>query len=413
MRLEHRVHELIAKHADDYIGVLRELVAIPSVLGDEGRVQARIKERMRELGVFEREIFATNEPPFVPSGRSYEGRPCIVGRIRGNGNHHFILNAHADTAPVENAASWTHPPFAAEVVDGKLYGRGALDDKAGLAMMLLIADCLRKADARLPGDVILESVIDDEDTGNGTLACTEAGYRADAAIVIDGTWPFRIIDAHLGQIWLRYAITGVAVASCSYRRGVNPIGIAGDIIRKLEDWVVAQNLAQETWRNITQPFFVNVGTLHAGCWPGAVPESATLDVQVGFAPPWTPEVVFADCRDMVGEIQKRESRCRIDVARSSLWTPPHADVDNAMVRIMKDTIRRLRRGEMEPINQAVMGHCDLRNLRRADGTLAAACLYGPGGGGNPHAPDEFYYVDHLVPVAQNIVSAMLAFYGLG
>jgi acetylornithine deacetylase/succinyl-diaminopimelate desuccinylase-like protein len=52
-------------------------------------------------------------------------------------------------------------------------------------------------------------------------------------------------------------------------------------------------------------------------------------------------------------------------------------------------------------------------LRRADGTLAAACLYGPGGGGNPHAPDEFYYVDHLVPVAQNIVSAMLAFYGLG
>ena len=148
MRLEHHLHDLIAKRASDYVGVLRELVAIPSVLGDEGAVQARVKDHLRGLGVVAREVFPETKPPFVPSGRCYEGRPCIVGRILGRGNRHFILNAHADTAPVEDPNSWTHAPFAAEIADGKLFGRGALDDKAGLAMLLLIAECLRKADAR-------------------------------------------------------------------------------------------------------------------------------------------------------------------------------------------------------------------------------------------------------------------------
>lgn len=412
MRLENQLHDLIEKLAGDYIGVLRELITIPSVLGDEGNVQKRIKSQMRDLGVFEREIFAGSRPPYVPSGRSYDGRPSLVGRVRGRGNRHFILNAHADTAPVEDVKSWTHPPFAAEAVDGKLYGRGALDDKAGLAMMLLIAECVCISGVKLPGDILLESVIEDEDTGNGTLALTQNGYRADAAIVIDGTWPFRIIDAHLGQIWVRFEVQGVPVASCSCRRGVNPISIGGELIRTIEGWVNDTNQSLNKWLNIAQPFFVNVGTFHSGCWPGGVPERATFDLQIGFPPPWTPEQVLAECQRMATEIQKREERGRIQLTRGSLWTTPHANVDNVMAQRLKATIRRLRPGEMEPINQAVMGHCDLRHLRRADGSFADACLYGPGGGGNPHAPDEFYHLDHFVPVAQNIVSAILDFHGL-
>jgi len=412
VRLEHRLHQLIEKQASNYLGVLRDLVAIPSVLGDEGAVQRRVKEHLLDLGVFEREVFAITNPPFVPSGRSYEGRPCVVGRLPGCGNRQFILNAHADTAPVEDATSWMYPPFAAEIADGKLYGRGALDDKAGLAMMLLIAECLRKADVQLPGDVILESVIEDEDTGNGTLACTEAGYRADAAIVIDGTWPFRIIDAHLGQIWVRFEIAGIAAASCSCRRGLNPIGIVSDLTRRVEDWVAEQNRSQEQWLNISQPFFVNVGTIQSGCWPGAVPEKATIDLQIGFPPPWTPESLFAECGQIARSVQEREPRCRIEARRGSLWTPPHAHVNNAIVKIMKRTIQRLRPGEMEPINQAVMGHCDLRNLRRAAGAVKTRVGQRAVGGGNPHAPDEFYQVEHFVPVAQNIVSAMLDFHAL-
>jgi len=412
MRIEHRIHDIITRAAPDYVALLREFIAVPSILGSETALQTRVKDHMRDLGVFEREVFANPFAPYVPSGRSYDDRPCIVGRIRGNGEHHLILNAHADTAPVEDPTSWTHPPFAGEIADGKLFGRGALDDKAGLAMMLLIADCLRKADVRLPGDVLLQSVIEDGDTGNGTLACTEAGYYSDAAVVIDGTWPFRIIDAHLGQIWVHFEIAGVAVASCSCRRGLNPLGLAGELIRCLQNWVASRNQQCERWLNVTDPHFVNVGTLHSGCWPGAVPEKAMLAVQIGFAPPLTPDHVLAQCRAVAQEAIAREPRCRVGVRQGSLWTPPHANVNNQMVQSVMRTIRRLRPGEMEPINQAVMGHCDLRHFRRPDGTVADACLYGPGGGGNPHAPDEFYHLDHFIPVAQNLVSAMLDFYGI-
>lgn len=412
MSIESVLHAKIEKSGDEYIRLLQSLVQIPSITGEEQQCQTLVMRKMKDLGIFEKEVFPNTNPPFHLTDRAYEDRPCIVGKLRGTGGSHFILNAHIDTAPVENDKSWCYPPFSGVIENNRLFGRGALDDKAGIAMMLLLAESFLQAGIRLPGHLYFESVIEDEDSGNGTLACTMAGYRCDGAIVIDGTWPFRIIDSHLGQIWLHIEISGVPVAACSQKRGINPIDLAFRLTGEITNLIRKKNEAIGPWLDIEEPFFFNVGKIESGKWAGAVPERCSLEAQVGFAPPYTAQAMVKDISEVVSGLKVRHEETDIRTRIGNLCTDAFSNSENKMVTTLKSTIRRLRGDEMPVLNTAVTGHCDLRHLLRSDGQPAAGCLYGPGGGGNPHVRDEYYLLDHFVPVAQNIGSAILDWYGI-
>jgi acetylornithine deacetylase len=408
MNLESTVNNLIEKNFVEWIAFLQKLVQVPSIMGEEQKCQAIVQERMKDMGIFDKLIFAKNEPPFHLISSSYENRPNVVGRIAGSGNSHFILNAHIDTVPIENEQSWAYPPFSGQIVDDKLYGRGALDDKSGIAMMFMLAECFLKAGVSFPGDIYVESVIGDEESGNGTLACTLAGYRADAGIIIDGTWPHSIIDAHLGQIWLDITITGTPVPACSHKRGYSPVDAAVLFIQKMKDFINIKN-SKSSWFTIEDPLFFNVGAIHAGVWHGAFPEICTMQWQVGFPPPDTPESMIDSIKKIASKLNDHYS---ITIETGNLCCPPFANRDNKMVSVLKNTISRLRGDGRKIMNNPVTGHSDLRHIIDSSGKYAHACLYGPGGGINPHVVDEYYKIDHFVEVAQNIAGSMLSWYNL-
>lgn len=407
--LEDRVHREIECQAGYFVDLLQRLIRVPSYTGSEGACQRLVAQTMRDLDLFDREVYASNAPPFRNTGRDYSDRPNVVGVYPGRGDRHFILNAHVDTTPVEDESSWKHPPFEAVIDDGRLYGRGAVDDKAGIAMMMLVADALRRSGVVLPGNLYLESVIEDEDSGNGTLACTQAGYTCDAAMVLDGTWPFRCIDSHLGQMWLTVEIQGTPAAACIHRRGFNPVDGVIEVIEALRTKVGQLNSKVPRWLNIEEPYFVNVGRVQSGVWAGSVPEKAVLEVQIGYPPPSTATEMLMEVETVLASVT---CTGRLSTQIGALFIDPFSNRENRLVHTVRNTVDRLRPGEMEFLNNAVTGHCDLRNLRRPDGTLADAILYGPGGGGNPHIPDEFYVLSTMVPVAQNVASTIMAWYGL-
>ncbi|MHC1791943.1 M20 family metallopeptidase [Solidesulfovibrio sp.] len=408
---ESSLHAAIEKQSHEWLDFLVRLVQTPSILGDEKACQDIVRKAMTSLGVFERMVYPSNDPPFHRTGRSYADRGCVVGRIPGTGcAPAFVLNAHIDTAPVEDASSWTHPPFSGVIDNGRLYGRGALDDKAGVAMLLLLSQVLKREGIRLPGDIILESVIEDEDSGNGTLACTKAGYFAGAGIVIDGAWPFRIIEGHLGQLWITVKVRGTPAPACSMMRAKDPVAGALRAVNSLRELVAAKNKVA-AGLEFQSPYFCCLGSIHAGTWAGAVPESCTLQVQIGFPPPDTPEGMLAQIRETVlAALPDFEGNVSLEVG--SLCAPPFSNKDNATVRILRQVIERLRPEGMEVKPVIVTGHCDLRHLLQADGRPADACLYGPGGGGNPHCNNEYYMVEHFVPVAQNIMSTILTYFNM-
>ena len=171
----------------------RAFVQARSITGDEGRMAARTAEAFRERGLETNTWAATAEEmkdylEHVGEQPGYEGRLNVVGRRKGaGGGRSILLNAHIDTVPEGDHALWTQDPFAANVVNGRVYGRGSCDMKGGLVTHLAALDALSAAGIRLKGDVTVAATVGEEDGGLGALSTVLRGYQADAALVTEPT----------------------------------------------------------------------------------------------------------------------------------------------------------------------------------------------------------------------------------
>jgi acetylornithine deacetylase len=126
--------------------------------------------------------------PMMPPWHHWKGRPLTVGVLEGRGGgRSLVINGHIDVVSGGDATLWTSPPFAAEVRDGRIYGRGASDMKGGIGSALFALEALVACDVRLAGTVIFETVPDEETCAMGTMAAIDRGYRADAGLVPEPT----------------------------------------------------------------------------------------------------------------------------------------------------------------------------------------------------------------------------------
>ena len=417
---EQRVLQAIRDLEPAHQYFLQELVRIPSPIGEEELVQRVVAGRMRDLGIavdtFDIDPAAlANIPGFNDAPRKYERRPCVVGVLKGTGGgRSLILNAHADTAPIESVSAWTRDPYGAVIEDGKLYGRGAWDDKAGIAEIVLVVEALRKAGIRLKGDLIIKSVVEDETSGNGTLACLQRGHTADAAIIVDGTWPERYIVSHLGQLWFRVRMRGRPAHAAV--PGNNPVDAVGLVVSALRELVRVKNAGRDTrWGDADRPAFINFGRVEAGAWPGAIPSFCTIDGSIGFPPPETPETVQAELAILVDALAARPDwplDRPAEVTFGGLSVPPLVGrADNGIARLLGETVARVNAGNL--VEHVIAGYCDLRHYTSgAWREPIPACLYGPGGGRFAHAEDEYFVIDHLGLVAGNLAGTAMAWCGI-
>lgn len=179
------------------LATAQELVRIPSVnhppTGDEYACQMVVARHLREIGL-EPEVYyldtvpGLREHPSFWHGRDYSNRPNVVARRRGSGGgRSLVLSGHIDTVPL-GVAPWTRDPFGAEVHDGKLYGLGSYDMKGGVVLILGVMRALQELGIILKGDLIGESIVDEEFGGvNGTLAGRVRGDNGDAMIITEPT----------------------------------------------------------------------------------------------------------------------------------------------------------------------------------------------------------------------------------
>lgn len=213
---------LAAAGREESAAALAALVRVPSLTGEEGAAQQHVAAKLGDLGaevslqepdiaaLFARFpnvaqypthwrhdlILPYAELPTYTALRAsglenvlnYRGRPNVVGILRGTGGgRSLILNGHIDTVTIEPAGEWTRDPFGAAIENGLMYGRGTSDMKGGLMAALMALTYLKRAGAALRGDVIFQSVVNEEHAGNGTLDLVRRGIAADAAIVLEPT----------------------------------------------------------------------------------------------------------------------------------------------------------------------------------------------------------------------------------
>ncbi|MGI8477718.1 MAG: M20/M25/M40 family metallo-hydrolase, partial [Thermomicrobiales bacterium] len=231
-RLELAVARLwagIETRRDELIGLDAELVRRPSLLGEEGPAQAYVADHLRASGM-ETEVWDLDEsvrslPNAGDSGVPFAGRPNVAGKRRGaGGGRSLVLNGHIDVVSPEPLSAWTRDPWCAEIVGDRMYGRGAMDMKIGVAINLFLPRLLRDLGIGLGGDLIVHSVIEEECGGAGALDAARR-VAADAALITESE-QMRFTRACLGVLWFRVRIAGRSWHAMEAGNGVNAISKA-------------------------------------------------------------------------------------------------------------------------------------------------------------------------------------------
>jgi acetylornithine deacetylase len=196
--LEHRVCDAIARREDELVELLRTLIRFDTTTHvpgaparEEAALQGYLAKRLRAAGasvdVSEPEPALVAGHPMIPHGFSFAGRPQLSARFAGVGRgRSLLLNGHVDVVDVGALDAWVHDPFAAVVANGAVHGRGSCDMKGGVACMVFAAELLAGLGVRLAGDLIVNTVTEEESTGAGGLVSART-LQADAAIVTEPT----------------------------------------------------------------------------------------------------------------------------------------------------------------------------------------------------------------------------------
>lgn len=410
-----RLWEEIDRRADDLAALVADLVRFPSLLGDEAPAQAFVADHLHGSGLktasWEIEEAIKQEPNAGDSGVPFANRPNIAGVARGaGGGRSLILNGHIDVVSPEPVAAWTRDPWAAEVVDGRMFGRGAYDMKSGCALNMLLPRLLRDAGIGLRGDLLVQSVIEEECTGNGALDMS-LRYPADACVVTEPTGG-SFTQAHVGVLWFRIALAGVSWHAMQAWMGVNAIEKAVPVIQALQQLDATLNAQppHPAFEGIEHPINLNIGVIRGGDWPSTVPGSCELHCRLSMYPGQTVAETHAAIETAVCEAAAADDWLREHPPAVSYDGFGSAGsvvaMDEPSVRLLAGWHRAVTGDEMAPRSGTGINDMRYFNFRG----IPAGC-YGADGG-NAHAADEWLDVASLAPTAKVLGAFLLDWCGV-
>lgn len=434
--MEDRILSKIEEKEDEIIELLRKVIKIPSVTGEEGEAQEFIAQCLKELGmqvnVWEpdiKEIFekfpevaqypshwqhdlilpydrSASYDELVNTGKievlNYKNRPNVVGTLKGQGGgNSLFLTGHIDNVTVEPKSDWTYDPFGAEIVDGKIYGRGACDMKGGLIASLSAVQCLIEAGVSLKGDVIFGSAVNEEHSGNGTLSMICKGITADAAIVHEPS-ENQVFVATPGDVYWQLTVRGVARSPGARWEGRELVGVSA--IEKLP--LVVQSLLklEEDYNKMTSdplyrsknPFSCSMGEIIGGTYSAATANRCVIKGCI----------YFAHGLGSVNEIMDRIKEYVSKGTQSDPWFETHA-VETAFLHHRNSS-------KINPEHPVVKTVCDASETVNAkqppilgspycadmdmlvNQAKIPTVIYGPGTIAHAHKPDEFVPIDEYL-----------------
>lgn len=276
---------------DGQVKLTANLTALPSLRGQEATAQDFMAAQYRDRGLaVDRWRINVADiqhlPGFSPVTVPYDNAFNVVGvhRPRETKGRSLILNGHIDVVPTGPLDLWTRPPFAPWIEGDWLYGRGSGDMKAGLVASLAAFDALDKLGYRPAADVYLQSVVEEECTGNGALACLQRGYRAAAALIPE---PMQetFSTAQLGVMWFQVKVRGKPTHVGHAGRGANAIEACLPIIHALHDLEAEWNKSRHPiWHDHAHPINFVVSRIEGGDWTSSVPAWCTFDMRISFYP---------------------------------------------------------------------------------------------------------------------------------
>ncbi|MDQ2653988.1 MAG: ArgE/DapE family deacylase [Chloroflexota bacterium] len=361
--------------------------------------------------------------------------PVVAAHLPGSGHGRSLaFNGHVDVVPGGDRRSWSHDPWAGEVVDGRLWGRGAADMKGGVACALMAAWVLREADVRLAGDLWLHIDADEEVVGQSLRELLQRVPQVDAALVAEPT-DLAVLPAEGGLVHLRIEVAGrESHAGNRYRSihagghgataGINAIEKGMRIATALQD-------LERQWANLRQhpllpPGFNSImpgmiaggpgggegGQLRTISNPGTAPDYCSLEYNIWFLPGETLQQIQQEIESYVADV------CRLDPwlrdhpprftwkLRDVYFPPAETPVDHPFVEAVS---RGLTSADVPVRIEAFQAASELAWYAERG---IPGVIFGPGRIAQAHGPNEYVEVHHLVTASKVMALAAAGWCGI-
>ena len=318
------------------------------------------------------------------------GRPNVVAKS-GTGTRSIILNGHLDVVGTEGM---THPPFDAAMKDGRIYGRGSSDMKAGIAAMCAAA--VRSRDAGDDLRIVIAAVCDEEYESIGTRELLKAGITADAAIITEPT-RLAIAPAHRGFSWIDIDFKGVAAHGSRYDVGVDAITHAGLLLAELHTFET-KVLAHRN-HPLLGHASLHASLIRGGTGMSTYPDSCTLSVERRTLP-GDAVTGIAEIEAALEHVASRAPNVSATITLKTHQLPSDVSEDAPIVRALAAAVRD------EGIDQRIEGFTAWTDAALFNAAGIPAICFGPGDIALAHAAEEYVEVAEI-ETATAVLSRLL------
>jgi succinyl-diaminopimelate desuccinylase len=380
---------------DETIAFLQALVRVPSV-NPPGDVREAIRLCEAKLAA---EGFACTVVGEEPE------KPNLVATLRGTGSGpRLAFNAHVDVVPIGEEAAWTRSPFGGEIHDGRVYGRGAGDDKASVTAQIMAGIALKRAGVPLDGDLIITEVADEEIGGakGAGFIVREGHVDADFAIVGEQTLG-EICVGERGGAGTFVAVYGTTGHAATPWKGVNAIEGMARVITALREelWPV---LAQRTHRYFPHST-ATISTITGGVKTNVIPDRCEIYIDRRIIPGETPESVAAEIRAVAERAVAGVPGLRVEIRQRAGRQAIESDPESPVGRALQAATRYL--GKEVVLTGFFAGTDGKHFAAKGIPTL----IMGPGDPATAHTPDEWVGIDEVMEATKLYALTALALLG--
>lgn len=327
-----------------------------------------------------------------------EGERCnVMAYLRGDGSGKtLLLNGHIDTVP---PYLMTIEPFGAEIKDGCIWGRGAVDMKGPIASMLITMVAIKRSGIKLKGDVIFAGVIGEEERSEGSEYLVKSGVKAHGAVVGEPS-NYEYALGHRGLEWLEIIIKGRAAHGGVPHLGVNAIEKAAVFIERIQKELYPK--LKDRYNEYMGPSVMNFGLIQGGAQPSTVADECRIQIDRRYIPGESVSSVIQEYEEIIEAIKKEDPEFDAELRRMPnnmltldhlyLITSPEESIATAVKEAIKEVIGR------EPDITRQRGWTDAALLSNF-GNIPTI-VYGPGKIGFSHTKDERIEISELIDAVE-------------